>query len=58
MKRSKHSDSQIMAILKQAEQSAPTPELCQEHNIGIAHSISGEPNMAVWMPRLYRGSRS
>ena len=34
MRRSKHSDSQIMAILKQAEQGAPIPELCREHNIG------------------------
>ena len=34
MKRSKHSDSQIMAILKQAESGVPVPELCREHNIG------------------------
>lgn len=34
MKRSKYSDSQIMAILKQAEGGVPVPELCREHNIG------------------------
>ena len=34
MKRSKYSDSQIMAILKQAESGVPVPELCREHNIG------------------------
>lgn len=34
MKRSKHSDSQIMAILKQAENGDAVPELCREHNIG------------------------
>lgn len=34
MKRSKHSDSQIMAILKQAENGLSVPELCREHNIG------------------------
>lgn len=34
MKRIQHSDSQIMAILKQAEQGIPVPEICREHNIG------------------------
>lgn len=34
MKRSKHSDSQIMAILKQAENGVSVPELCREHGIG------------------------
>ena len=33
MKRSKYSESQIMAILKQAEIGAPIPDLCREHNI-------------------------
>ncbi|MFT6386868.1 MAG: putative transposase [Cellvibrionaceae bacterium] len=30
MKRSKYSDSQIMAILNQAEAGTPIPELCRE----------------------------
>ncbi len=34
MKRSNFTDSQIMAILKQAESGIPVPELCREHNIG------------------------
>lgn len=34
MKTSKFSDSQIMAILKQAEAGSPVPELCREHGIG------------------------
>ena len=29
-------DSQIMAILKQAEAGMPAPELCREHGISIA----------------------
>ncbi len=36
MKRSKFTDSQIMAILKQAEAGMPAPELCREHGISIA----------------------
>jgi putative transposase len=33
MKKSSFSDSQIMAILKQAESGVPVPELCREHNL-------------------------
>jgi len=36
MKTSKFSDSQIMAILKQAEAGAPVPELCREHGMSSA----------------------
>ncbi len=36
MKTSKFSDSQIVAILKQAEAGTPVPELCCEHNISSA----------------------
>lgn len=36
MKRSKYTDSQIMAILKQAEAGAPVPELCREHGMSSA----------------------
>jgi len=36
MKRSKFSDSQIMAILNQAEAGAPVPELCREHGMSSA----------------------
>lgn len=36
MKISRFSDSQIMAILKQAEVGRPVPELCREHGIGTA----------------------
>ena len=31
MKKSHYSDSQILAILKQAESGVPIPELCREH---------------------------
>ncbi|WP_437884570.1 transposase [Pseudomonas sp. LRF_L74] len=36
MKTSRFSDSQIIAILKQAEAGSPVPELCREYGISSA----------------------
>lgn len=36
MKKSRFSDSQIIAVLKQAEAGTPVPELCREHGISSA----------------------
>lgn len=36
MRTSRFSDSQILAILKQAEGGSPVPELCREHGISSA----------------------
>jgi len=36
MKTSRYSESQIMAILKQAEAGLPIPELCREHGMSSA----------------------
>ena len=36
MKTSKYSDSQIMAILKEAEAGTPVPEICREHGMSSA----------------------
>lgn len=36
MKKSRYTDSQIMAILKQAEAGKPVPELCREHGMSSA----------------------
>jgi len=36
MRPSRFSDSQIMAILKQAENGIPVPELCREHGMSSA----------------------
>ena len=33
MKKSRFSDSQVLAILKQAESGTPVPELCREHGM-------------------------
>lgn len=36
MKKSRYTDSQIIAILKQAESGVPVPELCREHGMSSA----------------------
>lgn len=36
MKKSRYTDSQILAILKQAETGVPVPELCREHGMSSA----------------------
>lgn len=36
MKKSRFTDSQIIAILKQGEAGTPAPELCREHGISSA----------------------
>jgi putative transposase len=36
VKKSRFSDSQIIAMLKQAEAGTPVPELCREHGISSA----------------------
>lgn len=36
MKKSKFSDSQIMSILKQAENGTPVPEICRDQGISSA----------------------
>lgn len=36
MKQSRFTDSQIMAILRQAEAGTPVPELCREHGMSNA----------------------
>jgi putative transposase len=36
MKKSGYTDSQIMAILKQAEEGTTVPELCREHGMSSA----------------------
>lgn len=36
MRKSRYSDSQILAILKQAESGVPVPDLCREHGMSSA----------------------
>ena len=41
MKKSRFTDSQIIAVLKQAENGSPVPELCREHGISSATFYKG-----------------
>ena len=36
MKKSRYTDSQIIALRKQAQAGAPVPELCREHGMSSA----------------------
>lgn len=36
MRKSRYTDSQILAILKQAESGTPVPEVCREHGMSSA----------------------
>jgi putative transposase len=36
MKKSRFTDSRIIAVLKQAEAGTPVPALCREHNVSSA----------------------
>ena len=36
MRKSRYSDSQILAIVKQAETGTPVPDLCREHGMSSA----------------------
>jgi len=51
MRKSRFTDSQILAILKQAESGVPVPELCREHGMSSASTLNGEPSSAAWTPR-------
>ena len=47
MKKSRYSDSQIMAILKQAEAGTPVPQLCREHGMSVTFPPLFGP-FAMW----------
>jgi putative transposase len=54
MKKSRYSDSQILAILKQAEGGTPVPQLCREHGKSSATFYRGAPSTAAWTPPWWR----
>lgn len=51
MKTSRFSDSQILAILKQAENGVPVTELCREHGMSSATFYKWRSKFGAWMPR-------
>ncbi len=53
MKKSRFTDAEIMAVLRQGEGGMAVPELCRQHGIGSAGSAArrtanGVPDMAAW----------
>jgi putative transposase len=52
MKKSRFTEPQILAILKQGESGVPVPDLCREHGISNATYYNWrEPSMAAWTPQ-------
>ena len=49
MRKSKSSNAQIIAILKQNENGVSVPELCREHRMSSALFINSETNTVGWM---------
>ena len=58
MKTSRYSDSQIMAILKQAEEGIPVPELCREHGMSSASFYKWRAKYGGWMYQWFLGLKS
>ena len=46
MKRNRHTEEQIMAILKEHEAGMKTADLCRKHGISEASSTTGKPSTA------------
>ena len=49
MKTSPYSDSQILAILKQAQAGTPVPTLCRGHGMGSATYYKWCAKLVGWM---------
>lgn len=49
MKKSRFTDSQILAILKQAESGIPVPDLCREHGMSSAVFYKWRAKYGEWM---------
>jgi transposase-like protein len=50
--KSRFTEPQILAILKQGESGVPVPDLCREHGISNATYYNWrEPSMAAWTPQ-------
>jgi putative transposase len=47
MKRKRHTEEQIIAILKEHEAGVKTADLCRKHGISEGASTTGKPSTAV-----------
>ena len=47
--KSRFTDSQILSVLKQAENGVPVPELCREHGMSSATFISDALSSEAWL---------
>ena len=54
MRKSKYSDSQIMAMIKQNEAGASVPDLCREHGIGSQRIGTGIVSEVIYDNTNYR----
>ena len=53
MSKPRLSETQIIALLKEAESGVPVPELCRRHNVGKAVFINGVRSLAAWKRRMF-----
>jgi putative transposase len=51
MKKSRFTDSQILAVLKPAEAGTSVPQLCREHSISSATFYKWRSKFGEWMRR-------
>ncbi|MBK7089342.1 MAG: transposase [Chitinophagaceae bacterium] len=50
MKRTRFTESQIVASIKKQESGIPAKDVCRELGISDATFTTGKPNMAAWKP--------
>ena len=57
MRKSRFSEEQIIAILKQHQAGVPVADLCRKHGISHATSMAGARGLVAWRSRTLVASR-